>query len=425
MRSWPTESARRKRSARALCRAIALGLALSALAAHVQAAHAQDFQVHGFADLRVVSAPDETSWTHGGIGKTRYGDGDDGLHFGAAALSARWQMTPAWVAVADVRAQPQSHSTVALVEAFVRYRPVSTNAWRWSFKAGEFFPPISLENDGVGWTSLWTLTPSAINTWVGEELRTFGAEARLEHRADTGTFELAGAVFSANDPAGEILFARGWAFDELVSGVGSRLREADVYAASIGSTVPRRYDPFQEIDNRVGFYADATWRSAEFGRISALYYDNRADPSAYNTFNHGDDLFAWRTHFSSVGAQTALGGVTLIGQALAGTTEIAPTGFRGEAHFSAAYLLAGWDMGQWRPALRVDVFTTREDPAFPPALSEHGNAVTLALNWKPREWLRLTGEALRIDSTRDQRIALGLAPHQIDTQLQFNARFLF
>jgi hypothetical protein len=58
-------------------------------------------------------------------------------------------------------------------------------------------------------------------------------------------------------------------------------------------------------------------------------------------------------------------------------------------------------------------------------LSEHGNALTLALNWRPLEWLRVTGEALRVESWREQRLAQGLAPRQIDTQLQLNARVLF
>ena len=418
MRSWRMECVRRNGSRRARACLLVPGLLACA-------AHAGDFQLHGYADLRLVAAPDDASWTEGGLGKARYGGGDDALHFGGAALSARWQVTPALVAVADVRLQSQQHARAALIEAFARYRPVSIGAWRWSFKAGEFFPPISLENDGVGWSSRWTLTPSALNTWVGEELRTIGGELRVEHRGEHGTLELAGAVFSANDPAGEILFARGWSMGDLVSGFGSRLREADAYAGSLGVAPPRRYDPFLEIDDRVGFYADVTWRSAQFGRVSALYYDNRADPSAYHAFNHGDELFAWRTHFSSVGAQTAIGELTVIGQAMAGTTEIAPPGFRGEAHFSAAYLLAGWQRGAWSPALRVDVFDTREDPVFPPALSEHGNALTLALNWRPADWLRLTGEALRIDSTRDQRLALGLAPRRVDNQLQFNVRVLF
>ena len=380
--------------------------------------------MHGFADLRLVSAADDASWTRGGLGKTRYGDGD-GFRFGGAALNAVWQAQPDLLLAADLRYQPQYHSTVALVQAFARYRPVSTNAWRWSLKAGEFFPPISLENDAIGWSSPWTLTSSAINTWIGEELRALGAEFRLEHRGERSTLEAGAAVFAGNDPVGEILFARGWSLGDLVAGIGTRLREPDAYAELIGVTPPRRYNPFIEIDNRVGFYGDVTWRSPELGRATLLYYDNRANASAYHLFDHGDELYAWRTRFTSLGAQTGIGNLILIGQAMAGTTEIAPSGFRDEAHFAAAYVLAGWNLGAWRPALRLDAFATREDPQSSPGLSEHGNAITLALNWRPRDWLRLTGEALRVDSTRDQRLALGIASHQVDRQFQFNARVLF
>ncbi|HSC11129.1 MAG TPA: hypothetical protein VLC97_09155 [Rhodanobacteraceae bacterium] len=402
---------------------IARRIAPIVMAAATAAAHGGDFDVRGFADFRLVSAAEETSWTQGGLGKTRYGGGDDTARVGGAAVVASWHPAPAWLAVADLRYEPQADSTFALVEAYLRYRPVSTDAWRWSFKLGEFFPPISLETDGVAWTSIWTIAPSAVNTWVGEELRVVGGEARLEHRGEINTFEGGAAVFAANDPLGEILAARGWAIGDLVSGFGSHLREPDNYANNIGSTPPRRYDPFLEIDHRVGAYADLTWRSTEFGRATLLYYDNRADPSEYHTFNQGDHLFAWRTKFTSIGATTDVGRLVLIAQGIAGTTEIAPPGFRGEAHFAAGYVLAGWNLGAWRPAVRVDAFMTRQDPASP--ASEHGNAVTLALNWRPLDWLRLTGEALRIDSTTDQRRAIGLAPRQIDTQVMFNARLLF
>jgi len=386
---------------------------------------AQDFSVQGFADFRLVATPEEAAWTRGGLGKTRYGDGDNAANVPTVALAAHWQATPALALVADVRYQPHYGSAVSLTDAFARFRPVSTDTWRWSFKLGEFFPPISLENDGIGWSSLWTLTSSALNTWVGEELRTFGGEMRVEHRGDTDTLEAAVALFGANDPAGEILAARGWALGDLVSGVGSRLREPDVYAALLGVPPPRRYDPFVEIDHRLGFYANVDWRSAELGHATVLYYDNRADPAQYKGFNGGDELFAWRTKFSSLGGQTDIGRLSLIAQAMAGTTEIAPPGFRSETHFSAGYLLAGWNLGLWRPALRFDAFTTRTDAPFPSGLNEHGNALTFALNWRPLDWLRLTGEGVRVDATRDQRQALGLAPRQIDTQIQFNARVLF
>jgi hypothetical protein len=396
-----------------------------ALATAFAPVSAQDFSLHGFVDGRLVSAADETGWMQGGVGKTRYGSGDGTAHFGPAALVAAWQLAPEWRALADVRYQPQSGSTLELVEAFVRYRPVSTSAWRWSISAGEFFPPISLENDAIGWTSPWTLTPSAIDSWVGEEMRTVGGEFRLEHRGDVNTFEGGVALSGGNDPLGEIIASRGWSLDDVVSGYGSRLREPDVYADLLGVAPPRRYDPFVEIDHRVGAYADVTWRSIEYGSATLLHYDNRADPADFHPFNQGDQLFAWRTKFTSFGAQTRSGAWTFIVQGMTGSTEIAPTGFRSVTHFSAGYLLAGIDLGAWRPALRVDAFTTRAEPASDAGLSEHGNALTLALNWRPLDWLRLTAEGLRVESWREQRVAAALDPRVTDTQLLLNARVLF
>ena len=58
-------------------------------------------------------------------------------------------------------------------------------------------------------------------------------------------------------------------------------------------------------------------------------------------------------------------------------------------------------------------------------MREHGEAATLALNWRPREWLRVTGEALFVRSTRSARTEEGIAWLQNDRQLQLSARLLF
>ena len=120
---------------------------------------AQDLSLHAYIDERLVAAPDQTSWTQGGFGKARFGGGGTEPQFGGAALIGLAQVTPAWLVYADVQYQSTDRHTLDVVETFVRYRPVSTNAWRWSLKAGAFLPPISLENDAIGWTSPWTLTP--------------------------------------------------------------------------------------------------------------------------------------------------------------------------------------------------------------------------------------------------------------------------
>jgi hypothetical protein len=76
--------------------------------------------------------------------------------------------------------------------------------------------------------------------------------------------------------------------------------------------------------------------------------------------------------------------------------------------------------------VRVDLFEAKQQPAGRgPRPDEHGNALTLALNWRPDERLRVTGEWLRIDSDRDQRRAAGLATRQVDTQFQLGVRVFF
>jgi hypothetical protein len=389
-------------------------------------AGAQTVSFHGYADARLVASGDERSWIAGGLGKLRYG-GEDGTHFGGAALQAAWQIAPELLGVATLQYQRTDAATLDVPELWLRWRPVSTSRWRWSAKGGVFFAPISLENDGVGWTSPYTLTPSAINSWVGEELRTFGVEARVEWRGDTTTLEAAGALYTANDPAGEILAVRGWALHDLTAGWGSTLREPDVIAPVIGASVPVRFDPFVEIDERLGWYAELAARSAAYGRYRVLRYDNRADPTQETAFGDDHDVYAWRTRFWSAGVQKRVGDVELLAQAMDGSTDIAPSPFfASTTKFRAAYALAAWERGPWAPALRVDVFGTHEYTTPPgPGANEHGRAVTAALNWRPHAHVRVIGEVVRVASARTQRADAGLPERSTDTQVQLAVRFVF
>ncbi len=79
-----------------------------------------------------------------------------------------------------------------------------------------------------------------------------------------------------------------------------------------------------------------------------------------------------------------------------------------------------------RPTLRFDAFTTDQLPqSIDGRWREHGNAITFALNWRPYGWLRVTGEALRVYSWRNQRLDDGLSPQQTDNQVQLSARLIF
>ena len=402
--------------------AAALALAGIALA---QPAAAQDVGAHGYLDCRLIARADERSWADGGLGKTRFGSGGFSPTCVQAGIVATAQVTPALLALADVQYQTTDHNAVSVLEAYLRYRPVSTTPLRWSVKLGEFFPPISLENDAIGWTSPWTLTPSAINSWIGEEFRSIGAEARVEWRGTGQTIEALAAVVRTNDPAGELLAARGWSLSDLTSGIGSLVREPDAYAIDGDQPVPLRFDPFVENDDRLGWYAGASWRAPGRGSIAVVRYDNEADPSSHTTGT--PEIFSWRTEFWSLAAEADLGDVVFLAQAMSGSTEIAPSPFFSTTtDFRAAYLLAGWNRGAWRPALRIDVFSTEQLPrSIDNRVREHGNAITFALNWRPRDWLRLTGEVLRVYSWRNQRLDEGLQAQQTDNQVQLSARLLF
>jgi hypothetical protein len=386
-------------------------------------ARAQDLHAQGFVEARAVSSSlDDASWTDGGLAKTRYGEGDPALAF-AGALSLSWQASASLLAVVDLQAQPQASPQLGVVSAYLRWRPVSTSRWRWSARAGAFFPPVSLENDGVGWTSRWTLTPSAINSWVGEELRTIGAEARLEHRSERfGSIEGGMSVFKWNDPAGDLIAARGWALGDVTSPLNATVREPD--AGNGGDRIG--YKPFVENDGRPGWHADLQWTSASGLRLRLLRYDNRADPNSESE-HAGREVYSWRTRFDSFGAELPRGQWVLAGQWMDGSTIIEPVpDLYFDTRFRAAYLLAARDAGKWRPALRYDRFRIRNVPDFAAnPMDEDGHAWTLAMNWRPSDAWRLTGEWLRVDSRRGQRAFQGLPARQREQLLQLSLRYQF
>ena len=386
---------------------------------------AQEIHWHGHVDLRGVHAGDDIAWDEGGLGKARFGDGDDGIVLAAGVLSGTAQLGPEVLVSTTLQVVPDHEQPLDVLDAWVRYRPVSTTPWRWSLRAGAFWAPISLENEGVGWTSLWTLTPSAINSWVGEELRTIGAEASLEHRGESADITVFAALFGWNDPAGELLAARGWGHADAYSGINAVLREPDVYASRAHAPVPMAYRPFRESDGRPGWYAGVTREVRGVGRETLLYYDNRAERDSWERFA-GHRAFSWDTRFWSGAVQRRFGDYVVAAQAMAGSTVFEPQpGMVLDTRFHAGYLLLARETGEWRPAVRVDLFGTGQRGPTSTPLEEHGNAVAVALNWRPRDHVRITGEVLRIDSTRAQRRLEGLDPRQVEWQVQVAARLYF
>ena len=384
-------------------------------------ARAIDFKFDGYMDARFVLPPSDDSYLDGGLGKLRFGrdDGSPNLHLTEMVGEGHALITPEITATATARIDPNYGPGIDLLESWVRYRPVSTTEWRWSVKAGAFFPPNSLENDEIGWTSFWTLTPSAINSWIGSEIRVLGTEGTLEWRRNEGTVTLIGAVFGWNDNAGILMTDRGWNFDDRVTGLFEKVRLPDASAVMRHKSPPLHSELFKEIDGAPGWYLDLSYEPEDIGGIEIMRYDNNADPTA----KRGGDV-AWHTSFWNLGFDKQVGKVTLLAQGMVGSTVIQPSShFRMDTNFRSAYLLAGLDLDDWWLAGRLDLFQTRTfTPSVQPLLSEDGHAGTLSASYLPAKWLRLTGELMVVDSNRPGRTLTGDPSQQTEIQFQISTR---
>ncbi|HEY4939919.1 MAG TPA: hypothetical protein VII56_00705 [Rhizomicrobium sp.] len=381
-------------------------------------AKAMDFSVDAYVDARLVLPPGEKSWLDGGLGKFRFGADQPtpNLRLVEAVAQGTLSITDELHAVGVLRLEPKQPSGIDVLETYLTWRPAASGDWRWSVKAGAFFPPVSVENDDLGWTSPYTLTPSAINSWVGEELRTIGGEGTLVRHTDWGTLSAIGALFCCNEPAGTVMADRGWALDDRPTGLFERLRLPDATVRLFGGTPPGRTGLFENIDGQVGWYAGLRADVSGLGQVTVLRYDNNADPNAYTSRDS-----SWLTRFWSVALKTRLAGVTLLAQGFAGDTAIGDgTGDLYTTDFDSAFLLASYDIDDWRVSGRIEAFNTRN--ADGPIFNEDGHALTAALSWSAREWLRLSAEVLNIDSRRSERVLEGAPVQRNDTQFQLSAR---
>jgi hypothetical protein len=176
---------------------------------------------------------------------------------------------------------------------------------------------------------------------------------------------------------------------------------------------------FREFDNRAEWYAGVTWDVPGIGHAQFLYFDNDADPYA-----HSDDYFAWHTQFWSTGLSTRVSDIALLFQSLAGSTQSAEfSSSVWTTDFWSTYALASYDLGDWRFSLRGDLFGTAQGNVVQwEPFAEHGRAVTAAVSWMPKDWLRLTAELVALDAQRQERVAAGLPLKEYDNQFQLSFR---
>jgi hypothetical protein len=287
---------------------------------------------------------------------------------------------------------------------------------RFKVKLGAFHLPASLENRDIGWITPYSLTPSAINTWFGEELRTIGVEGEARwlgvQSGYYGEISAVAGVFAWNDPAGKLIADDGWALHDrqstLFGGLG-RPREAF----------------FRDIDGRPGYYAGLSWKHHDRLELRVLRYDNRANPGATNA-----EDFAWRTQFTSVGLRWEPDARwTLIAQSLQGQTYVGPDGAP-DRQFAMSmrswFALGSFNLGRERVSVRFDRSSTHQRTGFfGPPHDDDGHALMFAyMHDFDRHW-QLAGEWQRVRSSFPPRVNIGEPEQLTETQLQLAVRYRF
>jgi hypothetical protein len=381
--------------------------------------------VSAIVDLRASAANGETSFLNGGFGKTRYGGGANGDYKARAQVAeADLIWTPRFTKslTANVSAAYQNdHTSFDLMEAFLNFQPESTGKFSVTGRAGLMWPEISLEHStGGAWSTVNVITPSAINSWVGEETKVVGLEATLHANLGQNQLLLTGGVFGFNDTSGTLLSFRGWALhDEKATGFSHfPLPPRNAFLTGAQQDVTRSTI---DVDKKPGYYLRLDWRPPAPVGVALFYYDNRGDPAAFfKTLQWG-----WRTRFFNLALNADLGPNThFLAQGMSGSTIM---GFDVNnvpwvhTYFRSAFASIVQDLDA-KTALtgRIEAFGTREHGSeMDPALNnEDGWATTVDLRHNFSSHFTGFLEALNVRSRRGMRVDEGLEPFQAQTVFQ-------
>lgn len=217
------------------------------------------------------------------------------------------------------------------------------------------------------------------------------------------------AAFGWNDAAGGLITWRGWSVGDRITGLTERLPLADLPPFRPGGAFASQVqweEPFQEIDDRVGYYVNADYGYRNTLGLRALHYDNRGDP-----FGFSGGQWAWETVFDAFGLSYRYGETwELLTQYMTGDTVFGVRRYGVFGDFRAWYGLLSYRRGAHRLSLRYDDFEVNDrDFIAVDDNDETGWSWAIAYLFECRENLELGAEFLRISSVRPMRGMTGTA----------------
>ncbi|KPH58650.1 hypothetical protein AMS58_17855 [Pseudoalteromonas porphyrae] len=386
-------------------------------------------QIKGLLHVSAVKGDSQSSWQEGGVGLYRYDSENDGVLLSQGLIDFRADLSTDWSAHGVINAYQDPEPTLGFSQAYLQYKPLTKSKYKWHVRVGGFYPLLSLENPDMGWISPYNYTNSAINSWIGEEVRTVGVEATIKRPGrsfnSAHSFAFVGATFKGNDPAGTLLAWRGFAMHDRQTTFNEGVAFAPVASLNTPQLQHQANQvlPFEEVDGRYGYYTGIHWDYLKKSQFRFYYYDNNGDPAA---INYSTGQYAWDTRFSSAAWLYKFTAKTrLITQAMSGSTAMGKN--RGvDNRFYSHFFLLSHKIAEHRLSIRYDYFkvTDKDDWAFDPNAS-HGEGITATWRYQltPQWQLGIEGSALR--SQADNRQAIGIASRISQQQVLLNAQWRF
>lgn len=389
--------------------------------------------IKGLLDLRVGYLDSKAkldTYLSGDYGK--FGN-DQGIGLSIGQVAVQYQA--AWENSISARIVMNGYNDDAatnagLTEAFLQYKSIPTSqGWRYRAKAGLFYPKISLENIATAWSSPYTLNSSAINTWVGEELRHTGASLSIEKlgkfSGSTHNFMIDLSLFQNNDTAGAMLAWHGWTMSSRQTLLQEKLTVQNFPARDgMLSAQAAHSDPFIELDHRWGTHLVGQWHYGNKIKLNIGYYDNNAKRGLVEK-----GQYTWTTEFVHLGFQLKLNkNLSLISQYMKGSTLMTSPLLESvvDNDYDSAFIMLNHRIKSHHFAVRVEHFAVDDlDTTYGDNNEESGKAVTLSYRYQLSSSNFIMTEFNWIDSERPSREYENNNTNLVERQFQLAYRYYF
>lgn len=373
--------------------------------------------IGGRIELQLINKDSLPSYQQKGTGLLRAES--NGLQLQQGIVYGNFRLNKDWTFDTVANIYADGEKSLGITQAAFIYKPLSPNDVKFKARAGFFYPKMSVENSSKAWLSPYTYTQSAINSWIGEELRVLGAEVALyssgRKRRSPWSWDIYTGIFKGNDTTGTLLTWRGFATHDRQSLHHDILQFAPI--PSVENLVPyiptpTYTKPFKEIDGKWGGYMGAHLKYFRTSEFRYYYYDNFANPLIVND----ERLYAWRTKFHSLAYIHNINqNWRILTQYIKGSTLMGQNAVAGD--FVAWYAMFRYQQSKHNLSARFDEYYVKETDAKPYDPNDNeGSAYTLAYRYLFNDDYEFGIEWHKHNSDVENRVLLGQTRKSKQTQ---------